>query len=305
MLLTSRWDCMSAMTGVAQSGSNSVLLVSGMPQTLRANSMMATWRPRQMPKNGRSFSRAQRIASIMPSTPRSPKPPGNQQPVEPAEQPAGRRLIGEPVARDPLDLHLGVVRNAAVDQRLAAPTCRRRAAPVYLPTTAIRTRCARVEDPLGHRPPAAEIGLPGLEPEPLADLAVEPLLEEAERDLVDRLDVGALDHAAEVHVAEERDLALDVGRDRLLAPADQDVGLDPDLHELADRVLGRLGLELARRGDVGHQGEVDEERVVAADLLAELADGLEERQRLDVAHRAADLGDHHVVARAPCAGWRS
>ena len=33
------------------------------------------------------------------------------------------------------------------------------------------------------------------------------------------------------------------------------------------------------------------------DFLAELADGLEERQRLDVAHRAADLGDDHVVPR--------
>ena len=120
---------------------------------------------------------------------------------------------------------------------------------------------------------------------------------EAERDLVDRPHVGALDHAAEVHVAEERDLPLDVGRDGLLAPADQDVGLDPDLHQVAHRVLGRLGLELARRGDVRHQGQVDEDRVVAADLLAELPDGLEERQRLDVADGAADLGDDDVVPR--------
>ena len=32
-----------------------------------------------------------------------------------------------------------------------------------------------------------------------------------------------------------------------------------------------------------------------AHLAPELADRLEERQRLDVAHRAADLGDHDVV----------
>ena len=38
--------------------------------------------------------------------------------------------------------------------------------------------------------------------------------------------------------------------------------------------------------------------VVASDLLAELPDGLEERQRLDVAHGATDLGDHHVVPGA-------
>ncbi len=99
----------------------------------------------------------------------------------------------------------------------------------------------------------------------------------------------------EVDVAEERDLALDVGGERLLAAAHEDVGLDPDLHELAHRVLRRLGLELAGRGDVGHQGEVHEQRVVAAHFLAELADGLEERQRLDVADGAADLGDDHIV----------
>ena len=93
------------MTGVAHSGSNSVLLVSGSPQTLRANSMIATCRPRQMPKNGRPFSRAQRMASIIPSTPRSPKPPGMSSPSNAAEQPAGRGLIGEPVADDPFDLH--------------------------------------------------------------------------------------------------------------------------------------------------------------------------------------------------------
>ena len=96
-------------------------------------------------------------------------------------------------------------------------------------------------------------------------------------------------------------MSSEIGRSRA---ADQDVGLDSDLHQLAHRVLGRLGLELARRRDVRHQREVDEDRVVAADVLAELADRLEERQRLDVADRAADLDDHHVVLRRERAGSR-
>ena len=41
--------------------------------------------------------------------------------------------------------------------------------------------------------------------------------------------------------------------------------------------------------------------VVAAELDADLADGLEERQRLDVADRAADL-DHADVGAAGAAG---
>ena len=39
---------------------------------------------------------------------------------------------------------------------------------------------------------------------------------------------------------------------------------------------------------------MQEEDVVAADVVADLARGLEERQRLDVADGAADLGDDHV-----------
>ena len=64
--------------------------------------------------------------------------------------------------------------------------------------------------------------------------------------------------------------------------------------QVADAVLGRLGLELAGRADVGHQRQVDVERVLLADVLAELADRLEERQALDVADGAADLDDHDV-----------
>ena len=47
----------------------------------------------------------------------------------------------------------------------------------------------------------------------------------------------------------------------------------------------------------GHQREVEEHAALAALVDLELAQRLEERQRLDVAHRAADLGDHdvHVV----------
>ena len=37
-----------------------------------------------------------------------------------------------------------------------------------------------------------------------------------------------------------------------------------------------------------------ERAVVAADLVAQLSDRLEERQRLDIAHRAADLDDHQI-----------
>ena len=79
--------------------------------------------------------------------------------------------------------------------------------------------------------------------------------------------------------------------------ADDGVGLDADLAQRGDRVLGGLGLQLAGRSDVGHQRDVQEEDVAAADVVTHLAGRLEERQRLDVADGATDLGDHHVDAR--------
>ena len=54
-------------------------------------------------------------------------------------------------------------------------------------------------------------------------------------------------------------------------------------------------------GDVRHQRQVDVADVVAAELDAHLADRLEERQRFDVADRAADLDDRDfgVAGAAP------
>ena len=64
--------------------------------------------------------------------------------------------------------------------------------------------------------------------------------------------------------------------------------------QVAHAVLRRLGLQLAGGADERHQRQVDVERVLAADVLAELADRLDERQALDVADRAADLDEHDV-----------
>ena len=81
-----------------------------------------------------------------------------------------------------------------------------------------------------------------------------------------------------------------------------DIGLDADAAQLLDRVLGGLRLELARGGQLGEQRHVDVQHVRPADILAHLADGLEERQRFDVADGPAHLDDDHIriaVARDP------
>ena len=72
--------------------------------------------------------------------------------------------------------------------------------------------------------------------------------------------------------------------------------------QLGHRVLGRLGLELVGAGDERDQGHVDEEDRGSADVVAELADRLEEGKALDVSDGAADLGDDDidVVAARLC-----
>ena len=130
----------------------------------------------------------------------------------------------------------------------------------------------------------------------LQDDAVDAFLAEHDRHLVDARDVLGGDHGLFVDVAEERDLALDVGRQEAIGAAEQQVGLDADRAQVADAVLRRLGLQLAGGADERHQRQVDVERVLAADVLAELADGLEEGQALDVADGAADLDDDDVDA---------
>ncbi len=100
-------------------------------------------------------------------------------------------------------------------------------------------------------------------------------------------------------IGEQRDLPALVVRQRAVGAAQQHVGLDADLAQFLDRVLGRLGLDLAGRCDVRHQRQVDEADVVAPEFDPHLADRFQERQRLDVAHGAADLDDGDFgVARA-------
>ncbi len=142
--------------------------------------------------------------------------------------------------------------------------------------------------------PGLEVGGRGLDLELAADELVQSLRMQQSRDLVDAVHVHRGDNRLLLQVGEQRDLAAFVIGQRPVGAAQHDVGLDPDLTQLLDRVLRRLGLDLARRRNIGHQGEVHETGVVAAELQAHLPDGFQERQGLDIAHRAADLDDGHV-----------
>ena len=143
--------------------------------------------------------------------------------------------------------------------------------------------------------PAGKIGGLGVYAQELEDESVDALGGEVEGDLVDAGDVAGGDDGVLLHVAEEGDLGAHLVGDGAVGAAEQDVWLDPDGEHLLDGVLGGLGLELAGGGDPGNEGDVDEEGVVAAEVLAHLADGLEEGEGLDVADCAANLDDEDLA----------
>ena len=170
---------------------------------------------------------------------------------------------------------------------------------MYLPTRPIVTSCfglCTACSTVSQRRPV-HVRAPWRQAERPHDVGVEALLVEHRGDVVDARHVDRVDHGLLVDVAHERDLALVRLGDGPVAAQHEGVGLDADRAQGRDGVLRRLGLLLPRRPHERHERDVDEEDVAAAELVADLARRLDERLRLDVADRAADLGDDDVGLR--------
>ena len=212
---------------------------------------------------------------------------------------AGSEKAFDILGLDPFDLDVGAVVEASVLQAFDD----RQVGVGKLDVLANQTDPDRLHggfDLLHELLPVREVDV-AFDPQHVAHEVVEALVVQDQRQLVDVVRVGGIDDGAQFDVAHGRDLALQVVAQRLLAAAHDHIGLDAAAAELGHRVLGRLGLLLASWADERHQRHVDVADVVAADHVAELADCFEEREDLDVADRAADLGDDDVdiVARHP------
>ena len=203
----------------------------------------------------------------------------------------------EGLALDPVQAHAHVTGQAAVDegldQRLVGVGQAR-----VLAHYGDGDLAVGVGHAVGHPLPAGQVGLGGgsQKAEDVEHFPVEALLVIVDGHGVDVGRVHGLDDRALPDIAELADLAALGRRDGLLAAAQQDVRLDADGPQFLDGVLGRLGLHLPGRLDVGQEGQVDVAGHAPGQLLAQLADGLEEGQALDVAHRAADLDQDEVDA---------
>src|SRR5262249_16402094 len=203
-------------------------------------------------------------------------------------------LLLESLRLDPLQIDLHLVGNAAMDQSFVQRFVRVLEAGVLADHRNIYLAVG-IGDGLGDRTAALKIGLRRiLDTEGCQHLAVETFRVIAAGHLVDARDVERLDHGFGADIAEQRDLAALVPGQWSFAATKQNVRLDADRAQLLHRVLRRLGLELACARDERHEREMDEDGMAARQLVAELADRLEERQAFDVADGAADLAQHEV-----------
>src|SRR5436190_87245 len=217
---------------------------------------------------------------------------GHQDAVGAVEELLAAGLL-ERFGLDPADVDLQAVLEPAVVQGFVQALVRILVTDV-LADDVNRQLVGGIADPVDQIAPVLHLRFGLRQVQALEDDAVEPFLGEHRRHLVDARHVPGGDDRLGVDVAEERDLSLDVVVEVAVGAAEEDIGLDADRAQVAHAVLRRLGLQLAGGADERHQRQVDVERVVAADVLAQLADRFHERQALDVADRAADFDEDDV-----------
>ena len=206
----------------------------------------------------------------------------------------GRGLLHAHSLRvDPPDAHVGAVVDARVLERLV-----HREVCVLelhvLPDERDLDLAAPLPDPGHELVPLPEVGFSVRQAQLVADERVETFLAQPLRHEVHVAHVLVHDHGLRVDVGEKRDFLADLVREDLRGAANDDVRVDTDAAQLIHGMLGRLRLQLAGGLDERHEGHVEVEDVLRPRFPPELADRLEEGQRLDVADRAADLRDDHV-----------
>ena len=218
--------------------------------------------------------------------------------VNPFENIERPRVVIELFGVDQADGDLDVVGDPAMAERLSDRFVRIRNVGV-LSDKRHADFAVRIVDRLRNALPTRQVRLRRVgDPEVADHFLIETFGVVGRRHVIDVPDVAGLDDAGGAHVAEAGDLALLVLGNRPVATAQQDLGLDADRAQFLDGVLRRLGFHLAGGRNVRQQRQVDEAGPFRAKFLAELANGFEEGQALDIADRAADFAQNEINARS-------
>ena len=86
----------------------------------------------------------------------------------------------------------------------------------------------------------------------------------------------------------------------MIGAANDHIGGDPHAPQLHYRMLGRLGLHLAGGANMRQQRDMDVQHIIAANILAHLANSFEERQPFNIANCAANFDDHDIGVGLTC-----
>ena len=207
---------------------------------------------------------------------------------------------GAEIGLDPAQVHLRAVMEAAGPQRLGDREVGVRQVDV-LADQSDADLVVGVVDPLQQFLPLRPVHIVAEQVQAADGIGIQPLPVQHSRDLVDRRGISTGDHGIEIHIAHRGDLRLHRGGQLAVAAQHDRIGLDADRAQSRHGVLGGLGLQLLRRTDERHQGDVDEEHAVPTHVLTHLASRLEERLGLDIADGPADLGDDDIDI-VPCLG---
>ena len=127
--------------------------------------------------------------------------------------------------------------------------------------------------------------------QPVANDFIQHLVVQQTRNFVNTVYIHCQNHCLFAHVGEQRDLASLLSRQLAVRAAEQHIRLNADFAQLLYRMLGRLGFQLSRRGDIWQQGEVNEAGILARKLYRHLPDCFQKRQRFDIPDRPPDLDD--------------
>ena len=126
------------------------------------------------------------------------------------------------------------------------------------------------------------------------NLGIKPFSVILHRHCIDTGSIKSGDYSFFADIAEQRDLGALILGQRMLAAAQQNIGLDAKAGQLADRMLGRLGLEFPCRRNIGHKCYMDRAGHLAAQLVAQLAQRFDERQSFDITDGPADFAQHEI-----------
>ena len=218
---------------------------------------------------------------------------GNDDAVRIAQLIGAAALVHQMLAVHPLDLDLALILKAGVVQAL------HNAEVGIVQLDILAHQCdgaglAAGGDAADQLLPLSQIARRGLQVQLAGHNIGKPCGFQHQRALVKARHRQVFNHAVGAHIAEHADLALDVIADRAVGTQHNHIGGNAHALQLLAGVLGRLGLVLIRAGNVGHQHDMDVAAVFKALFQPDLTDGLQEGLALNVAGRAADLGDDNI-----------